>query len=89
MEFAWNPIKNDELKERHGIGFERVLVALAEGKLLAEREHPNQQRYAHQRQLVVEIDGYAWVVCFVADGDDAFLRTMYPSRRATKDYLGG
>ena len=85
----WSPVKNEELKQRHGFGFERVMVALAEGALLAERTHPNEQRYRHQRQLVVSIDGYAWVVPFVTDGATIFLKTMYPSRRATRDFLGG
>ncbi|MGE0502982.1 MAG: toxin [Rhizobiaceae bacterium] len=89
MDFDWSPRKNAELNERHGIGFERLLVALSDGQLLDERVHPNRQRYAHQRQLVVNIDDYAWIVCFVSYGTTAFLKTMYPSRKATRDYLGG
>ena len=84
----WNPVKNAALKERDGFGFERILVAIAEGKLLDEHAHPNVRRYAHQRQYVVEIDGYAWVVPFVVDGDSIFLKTLFPSRTATKQYLG-
>jgi uncharacterized DUF497 family protein len=89
MEFDWSPTKNAELKERHGFGFERVLVALADGALLDERAHPNEERYAHQLQLVVLIDEYVWVVPFVTDGKRMFLKTFFPSRQATRDYLGG
>jgi hypothetical protein len=85
----WNIEKKAELKARHGFGFERILVALAEGALLDERVHPNANRHRHQRQLVVEIEGYAWVVPFVSDGETVFLKTMFPSRKATKEYLGG
>ena len=85
----WSQDKNAELKQRHGFGFERVLVALSEGGLLDERAHPNNERYAHQRQLVVAIDGYAWVVPFVTDGETIFFKTLFPSRKATRDYLGG
>ena len=85
----WNADKNAELKQRHGFGFERVLVALSEGALLDERAHPNTDRYGHQRQLVVAIEGYAWIVPFVMDGERIFFKTMFPSRRATRDYLGG
>jgi len=85
----WSPTKNAEMKERHGFGFERVLVALSEGALLDERAHPNAEKYSHQRQLIVEIDGYAWVVPFVTDGERVFFKTLFPSRRATRDYLGG
>ena len=85
----WSPAKNAELQARFGFGFERVLVALEQGGLLDERAHPNQERYAHQRQLVLAIDGYAWVVPCVTDGRVWFFKTMFPSRKATRDYLGG
>ncbi|MBN9070959.1 MAG: toxin [Rhizobiales bacterium] len=89
MSIEWSPDKNAALKERYGFGFERVVSALDEDRLLDERKHPNPERYAHQRQLVVEIDGYAWVVCFVTDGSTMFFKTMYPSRRANREYLRG
>lgn len=82
----WSPEKSVELKERHGFGFERVLVALWEGALLDERAHPNT---GHQHQLVVAIEGYAWIVPFVTDGKTIFFKTMFPSRKATREYLGG
>ncbi|MER2533906.1 MAG: toxin [Rhizobiaceae bacterium] len=85
----WSSDKNAELKLRYGFGFERVLVALAEDGFLDERAHPNAARYGHQRQLVVDIDGYVWIVPFVAEGERVFLKTMFPSRKATRDYLGG
>ncbi len=87
MEIDWSPVKNAELKERYGLGFERVLVALADGALLDVRAHPNVGKFGHQKQLVVEIEGYAWIVPFVEDGNAAFLKTLFPSRRATRDYL--
>lgn len=88
MDVEWSPAKNQELRARYGFGFERVLVVLSEGALLDERSHPA-ERYAHQRQFVVEIDSYAWVVPFVVDGSRIFLKTMFPSRKASKEYLGG
>lgn len=88
-DILWNAEKNVELKERDGFGFERVLVALADGGPLDERRHPNAEKYGHQRQLVVEIDGYAWIVPFVMDGENVFLKTLFPSRKATRDYLAG
>ena len=87
MEFDWSPTKNAELKERHGFGFERILIALAEGALLDNRTHPNSDRYGHQRQLIVEINSYAWVVPFIRSGNEMFLKTMFPSRKATRKYL--
>ncbi len=85
----WSPTKNAELNQRYGLGFERVLAAIDAGAVIAERAHPNPERYGHQRQLVVEIDGYAWVVSFVTDGGTIFFKTMYPSRKANRDFLRG
>mgnify|MGYP003383162782 CR=1 FL=1 len=89
MSITWSPAKNTQIRERYGIGFERVVVALLEGAILDVRDHPNREKYAHQRQYVLEIDGYAWVVPFVTDGQDVFLKTIFPSRAATQEYLGG
>jgi hypothetical protein len=89
MVIDWSPVKNAELKERYGFGFERVITALEEGALLDERAHPRPERYRHQRQLVVRIDNYAWVVSFVTDGEATFFKTMYPSRKANREYLRG
>ncbi|ORE90828.1 toxin [Aurantimonas sp. 22II-16-19i] len=89
MVAAWNSEKNDALKARYGFGFERVLAALQEGRLLLNRRHPNEERYPHQRQIIVEIDHYAWVVPYVETEGGLFLKTMFPSRRATREFLGG
>lgn len=85
---VWNEKKNDMLREQFGFGFERVLSAISEGNLLDERAHPNRDRYGHQFQLVVKTDDYAWVVPFVANGDQKFFKTLFPSRVETKHYLG-
>lgn len=85
----WSPTKNGVLKERYGFGFERVIAAMEAGAVLGERAHPNPERYGHQRQVIVEIDGYAWAVSFVTDGETIFFKTMYPSRKAKREYHGG
>ena len=89
MELEWSTIKNAELNERYGFGFERMIVAIAEGGLLDVRDHPNKLKYPHQRQYVLNINGYAWVVPFVFEEDRILLKTFFPSRMATKEYLGG
>ncbi len=89
MEVQWSSEKNEELKRRYGLGFERVLVALSEGGFLDEREHPNKEKFGHQRQLVVQIDDYVWIVPFVASETGMFLKTLFPSRKATAEYFGG
>ena len=87
MQAYWNDKKNQALGERYGFGFERVLVALSEGDLLEDRVHPNSSRYGHQRQLIVKIGSYAWVVPYVQSEEGIFLKTMFPSRKATRRYL--
>lgn len=87
MVIDWSPTKNAKLKERYGFGFERVLTALEEGGVLDNRTHPNSVRYGHQRQLILRIDDYAWIVPFVGDGQRIFLKTMFPSRKATRKYM--
>ena len=84
----WNENKNEILIARFGFGFERVLDELSAGHFLDERTHTNKDRYGHQFQLIVQIDGYAWVVPFVRDGDTRFFKTMFPSRAETKRYIG-
>ncbi len=87
LTFDWNPDKNEALKQRHGVGFEDVVIAFQEGRLLADMEHPGQDRYAHQRMAVVMIEAYAYAVPYVLDGETRFLKTLFPSRKLHKQYV--
>lgn len=89
MEIDWSETKNDVLKERYGFGFDRVVAAMEAGAVIGERAHPNPERYGHQWQIIVDIEGYVWVVSFVTDGETIFLKTMYPSRKANRDFKRG
>ncbi|MCK5725139.1 MAG: toxin, partial [Gammaproteobacteria bacterium] len=59
------------------------------GDVLDVVQHTNQKRYPNQQILVVEINNYAYLVPFVEDDKGKFLKTIIPSRKATRDYLGG
>jgi len=85
--FRWDPEKNEALKADRGVSFEIVVVAIGSGGLLDILAHPNQARYPRQRILVVAVDSYACLVPFVEDEDHFFLKTIIPSRKATRDYL--
>jgi len=50
-------------------------------------DHPNQQKYPNQRMWVVRLRGYAHLVPFVEAEDEIFLKTIMPSRKATKQFL--
>ena len=85
--FRWNPRKNEALMAQRGISFESIVVAIEAGGLLDVVAHPNPQKYPGQRVLVVACDGYAYLVPFVEDEKYFFLKTIIPSRKATRDYL--
>lgn len=85
--FRWDDAKNARLKAERNISFEEILRAMEQDGLLDLYEHPNPGRYPGQRVLVVAIRGYAYVVPFVDEVDCLFLKTIVPSRRATRRYI--
>ena len=85
--FRWSPEKNDTLRADRGVSFESIVVAIESEGLLDVLAHPNQARYPRQRVLVVAYDSYAYLVPFVEEEDYFLLKTIIPSRKATRDYL--
>lgn len=85
--FRWSPQKNETVKADRGVSFESIVVAIEAGGLLDILAHPNQVKYPRQRVLVVECDSYAYLVPFVEEEDYFFLKTIIPSRKASRDYL--
>ena len=87
--FDWNPKKNQQVIEERGISFEDVIFYLQADGLLDDLAHSNKQKYPDQKVFVMNIDGYAHLVPYVENEDAIFLKTVIPSRKATKKYLGG
>ena len=85
--FDWSQEKNQQLKDQREIGFEEVLIALSENKLLDILEHNNKKKYPGQKIMVININDYIFLVPFVEDEKKIFLKTIIPSRKATKKYL--
>ena len=85
--FDWDENKNDLLKETQYISFEEIVLALANNKLFEIVEHPNKQKYPNQKMFIFEVRNYVYIVPFVEDDEKYFLKTIYPSREATKKYL--
>ena len=56
--------------------------------LLDILEHPNPDCYAGHRIFVVRREDYVFLVPFAEDAHTVFLKTIIPSRKATKQYLG-
>ena len=85
--FDWNTEKNQRLIEQRGISFESVVSAIEQGGLVEVLEHPNQDRYPGQLIYVVESDETIHLVPVVMRADGTrFLKTIIPSRKATKAY---
>ena len=88
MEYLdWDEAKNNLLKKDRGVSFEDVQTAMESGKILDVFSHPNQNRYPGQKIMIVKIDNYAYIIPYVADEKKIFLKTIIPSRKATKKYL--
>ncbi len=83
----WNSEKNELLKKERGISFEIMAFQIEVGNILDIIDHPNQDKYPGQRIFVIEFEEYAYFVPFVENDDEVFLKTIIPSRKATKDYL--
>lgn len=85
--FRWNHDKNEALKIERSISFEEIVLAIEADGLLDELRHPNTDKYPNQFVLVVGLDDYAYLVPYVEEDEYYFLKTIIPSRRATRDYL--
>jgi hypothetical protein len=85
--FRWAPDKNDLLKDERGVSFEEITVAVEAGGLLEIVPHPNPTKYPQQKIMVVEVAGYAYLVPFVEEEGHFFLKTIIPSRKATRDFI--
>jgi hypothetical protein len=85
--FRWSAEKNELLKLSRGVSFESIVVSIEADGLLDIVEHPNVTKYPNQRVLVVSFDGYVYLAPFIEEADYFFLKTVIPSRKATRDYL--
>jgi hypothetical protein len=86
-QYDWDEGKNELLKVERKICFEDIVYYLENDMLLNSYDKPNQEKYPGQGLYVVEIKGYAYLVPFVESEDSIFLKTIIPSRKATKKYL--
>ena len=82
--FTWSLEKNELLKQQRGISFEEIVFHIQRGDIADLLEHPNQSRYPDQRVFVVVADQYAYLVPFVETDKEVILKTIIPSRKATK-----
>ena len=72
-----------------GITFEEIVQRIESGAKVIDTDHPNKRKSPNQRIMIVDVDGYAYLVPYVIEKNEYFLKTIIPSRKATKKYLGG
>ncbi|NDY97125.1 BrnT family toxin [Wenzhouxiangella limi] len=82
----WNPDKNKQLQSERGIRFEDVLLHLLTDDILDTFDHPKPSRYPDQKIHAIRLEDYVYLVPFIETEDEVFLKTIIPSRKATKQY---
>jgi len=85
--FNWDNNKNIELQKQRGISFEVVIYHIEIGRIVDILEHPNKTKYPNQRIFMININDYIYLVPFVENDKEVFLKTIIPSRKATREYL--
>ena len=86
--YQWDQKKNERLKAERGVSFDQVVMHIERADVLDVYQHPNQKKYPNQQILVVKIEDYVYLVPFVESKEGRFLKTIMPSRKATRHYLG-
>ncbi|NOX19867.1 MAG: DUF4258 domain-containing protein [Nitrospirae bacterium] len=86
--FDWSNTKNEKLKKERNISFEEIVLHIMQGDLLDIIEHPNRSKYPGQNIFIVKVNDYVYLVPYVEDEETVFLKTVIPSRKMTKRYLG-
>ena len=87
--FEWDDEKNEKLKSIRDISFEEAVFYIANDFVLDIVSHPNPNKYPNQKMFIVNIDNYAYLIPFIEKGEIIYLKTLIPSRKATKKYLKG
>jgi hypothetical protein len=88
-DYGFDPQKNAWLIRERRISFEQVIALIEGSKLIQVLEHPNTEKYPNQLLYEVDVDGYVYIVPVVRSGRILFLKTIYPSRKATRRHRNG
>ena len=87
MKYDWNSDKNEWLKPNRNISFEEIIFHLSQGDIWMVADHPNRGKYPNQRIYFVVVDNYVYIVPHIIKKDLIFLKTIIPSRKATRAFL--
>ncbi len=86
-EFDWNDEKSESLEKTRGICFEDVVIHVQNGCVLDVIKNPSRDRYPKQNIIVLDVEGYVYLVPYVKSRGTRFLKTIIPSRKGTREYL--
>ena len=84
IHYEWSYEKNEKLIRERGVSFEEIVFHIDRGDVLDVVDNP---RYPNQRVYIIRIGDYAYRVPFVQSEYSVYLITIYPSRKATRDYI--
>jgi uncharacterized DUF497 family protein len=87
--YNWDSEKNQELILNRNISFEEAIFYIENGGLLDDIIHPDKSDYPNQRIFILRVEDYVYLVPYVETREEIFLKTIIPSRKFTKKYLGG
>jgi len=87
--FSWEEGKNEWLKSNRDVCFEQIVVLMEQAALLDIIDNPNQDKYPGQKIAVARMNDYVYLVPYEQKGEEIELKTIIPSRKATRKYLGG
>lgn len=87
MKFRYCFKKNAQLLSERGMGFEEMIEEINNGNLITIKPYPKQNKYPGQKIMYVKCLGYVYLVPYITEADGTlFLKTLFPSRKATKEY---
>jgi len=86
MKYEWDPEKNEWLKKVRNISFEQIIFHLSQGDVWKIADHPDQKNYPGQKIYFVIAKDYIYLVPHIIEKEYIFLKTIIPSRKATRMY---
>lgn len=87
--YSFDADKNAWLIRERGISFEQIIALIESGHLVQVLEHHDRKHYPNQLLYEVDVHGYIYVVPVVREHRTLFLKTIYPSRKATRNRAKG
>jgi len=84
--YKWNTEKNNLLKETRNISFDEIVLAISHNMIIKVYDHPNQEKYPGQKIFEINLNNYIYLVPYSETDNEYFLKTIIPSRKATKSY---